>query len=248
MRYKYKAGPRAYDRGLPNMEKWNRIPKTTTRKKRARSAALTAAASSLNALTHTPLLPVSKWGKLPYYDAYFMNIPATTTATAYIIRANSLNDPDFTSSGHQPMGFDQMMLFYEHYCVTKAKITVNFFNASVTESAVVGILIAPDTTVESSVSKLNENGMLVKKWLGPNTGSGNKCTLTLEADIAKINGKKDVTLEDDFRGDAASDPQEMSYFHIFGYNKVTTTGFPLHFEFTIEYTSKFTEPKKMTQS
>jgi len=203
---------------------------------------------SLNTLTHTPLFPISKWGKLPYYDQNSFSTGALT-AGGYVFSANGMFDPNITGVGHQPMGFDQMMLFYEHYTVTQAKITVNFYNTDADDSVIVGILIAPDATINTNFSALNENGMLVKRWLNNATGnSGNKTTLTIQADIAKINGRKDLIDDDIFRGDVAANPTEQSYIHLFAYNHVSVNVVTVAFEVTIEYVAKFTEPRKMTQS
>lgn len=205
-------------------------------------------APSSNALFDTPLLPLKRFGKLPYYDQNNFNTGAVL-AGGYVFTANGLFDPNITGVGHQPMGFDQMMLFYEHYTVTKAKITANFYNADPDDSVIVGILIAPDSTIETNFSRLCENGMYQKRWLSPNNGGdGNKTSITIMADISKINGKKDVKSEDDFRGDATVNPAEQTYFHLFGYNQVTLAVVNVSFEVLIEYSAVFTEPRKMIQS
>lgn len=49
-----------------------------------------------------------------------VRIPAQTTAglnTVYVIRANSLYDPDYTGVGHQPMFHDEMAEHYQKYTV-----------------------------------------------------------------------------------------------------------------------------------
>lgn len=201
-----------------------------------------------NVLGHTPMLPLKKWGSMPYYDNNNFSTGAAGAAGGYVFTANGLYDPNITGVGHQPMGFDQMMLFYEHYTVTKAKITVNFYNNDVDDSVVVGILIAPDATIETNASKINENGLCVRKWLSYLANNdGNKCSLTMTANIAKINGKR-ILNEDDYRGDAAANPQEQSYFHLFAYNQVTTNAPNVFFEVLIEYIAEFSEPRKMIQS
>lgn len=146
------------------------------------------------------------------------------------------------------MGFDQMMLFYEHYTVTKVKVTINWFNTDVDDTAIVGILVAPDATVETVTSKLNENGMLVKKPVQPNGSGGNNCTMSVVIDLAKVNGKRDITSDDIFRGDSASNPSEQSYIHFFTYNPMSANSIALTFDVLLEYTAVFTEPRKMVQS
>lgn len=240
---------------------YTKMGKFTFRKKRAgglkayrsvrqrTGAGMKVIKSNLNEVTHTPLLPVSKLGKLPYSDWNLFSCPATNTAGGYVFTANGLFDPNITGVGHQPMGFDQMMLFYEHYTVTRSRITVNFWNTSTTESVVVGISIAPDATLSTVITTLNENGMLVKKALSPNNGGDSyKCTLSITADISKINGKRDVKSENDFRGDIASNPAEQTYFHIWAYDEIVSAAKNVNFEVLIEYDAIFTEPRKMIAS
>lgn len=205
-------------------------------------------APSQNVKLSTPLMPVSKWAKIPYYDQNNFSTGAVASG-GYVFTANGLWDPNITGTGHQPMGFDQIMVFYEHYTVTSSRITVNFFNNDADDSVVVGILLAPDANIETNFSKLNENGLLTKRWLNANSGNGNnKCTLTVRADIAKLNGKNTVIDDDIFRGDATSNPTEQSYFHLFAYNQVTVNPVTVYFEVLLEFTVKFTEPRKVIQS
>lgn len=222
-------------------------PKTYT-SSRARTGKGMKVLPSMNSLLHTPLLPLSKYARLPYYDSNSLTAPANGLSTAYVFTANGLYDPNISGVGHQPMGFDQLMLFYEHYCVLSAKITVNFYNVDIDDHCVVGILIAPDATIETSPSKLNENGMLVKKFAEPNTSGSSHTSATVSVNLGKVNGKKDVTAEDDMRGDIASNPTEQTYIHIFVYNITSANTVVIPFECTIEYTAKFTEPRKMIQS
>lgn len=46
------------------------------------------------------------------------------TGSEYAFRINSLFDPDFTGTGHQPVGFDQMSAIYRIYRVYKVDIQV----------------------------------------------------------------------------------------------------------------------------
>lgn len=244
---------------MPKNPTWLRIGKSKTYYKRSGKGARqytsvrshtgkgVRKAKSQNTLLTTPVLPLQKSSILPYYDQNTFSTGAVL-AGGYVFTANGLYDPNITGTGHQPMGFDQMMLFYEHYTVTNAKITVNFYNVDADDSVIVGVLIAPDATIETNFSKLNENGMLQKHWLTPSGGNNPKCSFTLNANISKLNGKKDVKSEDDFRGDAAANPAEQSYFHLFAYNQATVNVVAVIFEVLITYTATFTEPRKMVQS
>lgn len=205
--------------------------------------------SSMNFMPHTPLLPLKRFGKLPYNDAGLALAAGAGVSNSYVFTANGLFDPNITGAGHQPMGFDQLMLFYEHYTVTKCKLTVNFINTSAADVACVGILIAPDTTIVTDVAQLNENGLLAKKYLNFKGVDGSIGSVSVSADISKINGKKDVKSEDDFRGDVANNPVEQTYFHIFAYNPTVPGGTSaVSFDVVLEYEAIFTEPRKMIKS
>lgn len=241
--------PRVYRRRAPaRAPATKRVYKRTAYRAKPNPRSGISVAKTQNALLRTPLLPVAKYGILPYSDSGSLTAPALGLATAYVFSANGLYDPNITGTGHQPMGFDQMMLFYEHYCVTKVKVTVNWVNSDIDDTATVGILVAPDATIEPTPSRLNENGMLIKKYAQPNNSGQNHVTMTASIDIGKVNGKKDVTAEDDFRGDVSNNPAEQSYIHLFAYNNMSVNTIVLAFEVLLEYTVKFTEPRKMTQS
>lgn len=56
---------------------------------------------------------------------YFTSLQDSTTtglAKDYIFNLNSLFDPDYTSSGHQPQSFDQWATYFNRYRVTKAHV------------------------------------------------------------------------------------------------------------------------------
>jgi len=200
-----------------------------------------------NNLLHTPLLPLKRYGKLPYYESNTYS-SGIATAGGYVFSANGLYDPNITGLGHQPMGFDQMMLFYEHYTVTSCKITCNFIIPDPSfKHCVVGMLIAPDATLETNIGRLNENGMLVKKIMSPSTQSTH-CSLSMTLNLSKINGKKDVKSEDDFRGDVAANPVEQTYIHLYAYDPQLTNAVTVLFDCVLEYSGVFTEPRKLIQS
>jgi len=55
-------------------------------------------------------------------------VPAATIRTIEF-RANGMYDPDVRVGGHQPYGFDQIMLGYGKFTVVKASMTVENLNA-----------------------------------------------------------------------------------------------------------------------
>jgi len=59
-------------------------------------------------------------------------------AQIYRFRTNSLFDPDFTGTGHQPTAVDEMARFYQRYAVVSAKIVVTFFPSEEAGSNYIG--------------------------------------------------------------------------------------------------------------
>ena len=63
--------------------------------------------------------------KLKYSDEFTMALPATSVGLRHAFRGNSLFDPDYTATGHQPMYFDQLCSAtgpYYRYRVAASKI------------------------------------------------------------------------------------------------------------------------------
>lgn len=67
--------------------------------------------------------------KLKYSQSIRLN-NGTNATVPYSFRGNSLFDPDYTSTGHQPMYFDQYALIYERYRVMGAKISIRAINGN----------------------------------------------------------------------------------------------------------------------
>lgn len=61
------------------------------------------------------------------YADYFSLDPGIGAPTTYVFSCNGLYDPNITSTGHQPHGFDQMMVNYNNYIVTASAIEVVLF-------------------------------------------------------------------------------------------------------------------------
>lgn len=205
----------------------------------------------LNILPRPALLELSHRSKMLYYYNVDNASAGTMIAGAWVFSANGLFDPDITgTTGGQPMGFDQMQLLYEHYTCLGGKITVNFKNESKTEYAYCGIAIAPDATAGTDPYKLVENGMLVRSYVSEGFAGNMKehCELTLPFNVGRINSRKNIVGDDLYRGDAASNPTEQTYLHVFHYNPNTATTTTLNYDVLIEYDVVWTEPRKLAIS
>lgn len=87
--------------------------------------------------------------RLKYVALVELNVAANMLGT-YVFRLNSLYDPDLTSTGHQPMGFDQWSSMYYNYRVFKTFINVKLA-LNTQNPATVAFCITPFALTTSSV-------------------------------------------------------------------------------------------------
>lgn len=211
---------------------------------------LTSAGVSLSRVSEgfMPLFPARTHKVLRYHDS----VTLTSTAGAvnnYVFRANDLFDPNFTGTGHQPMGFDQMMVFYNHFAVDKCKIVVNFNNQAA-GSFHAGIRLDASSTVLTNPDQIIEFGFTTYDTLEAKGSYGSSKTLEMAVDIAKAQGipRKNITTDPNMRGDAATTPQELSYFHLYIWDPVNSASASVIADVVMELSAWFMEPRDATVS
>lgn len=89
--------------------------------------------------------PDSMVTTLSYADQ--VSFTVASPYSSYVFRGNSLYDPDYTSTGHQPRYFDTLMAVYTKYKVIGLTWKATFINASGASPSVVAV---PLTDVLSS--------------------------------------------------------------------------------------------------
>lgn len=200
----------------------------------------------------TAVVPASRVVSMRYVDTISID-PSTSVAGSHVYRANSVWDPDYTITGHQPYGFDEISPFYDHYTVLGSKITARFISLATTPSsgtAHVGILLKDNVTVVSNPTLVMEA-----------TGSRYRLMTNAGASQASPNvscyyspkrffGIKDINDNRGLLGSATTgNPTEDAYFHVWAtpidasYNVAA-----MNVLITIEYTVKFTERKVFASS
>lgn len=186
--------------------------------------------------------------KLNYYDQASITT-GIASAGSYVFAANGLFDPDITSTGHQPMGFDQLMLMYNHYTVLSSKITVWARNNSATEHVQFAVATYAEATTLTVPGRIVENGKLNYSILNPQPNNGSCKRYMRNVDIAKFMGQKEIMSEDDYRGDVAANPVELVYHDLIAWNlNPGAAAGTVTFDILIEYQAVFWEPRKLTQS
>lgn len=180
--------------------------------------------------------------------------PTGVAPVIYSFRANSLYDPNYSGVGHQPLGFDQIMPFYNHYTVIGAKIKVQFFNCdtSLLVPQIAGIYMnGEQTPTLANWQTLAEQGNLTYGSMAMNNANTTLTSLALTKTFSarKYFGRRGILTEDDFRGTSTTNPAEQAYFHIFvcPSDNATNTGV-VRALVEIEYISVYTELKQLSSS
>ena len=186
-----------------------------------------------------------------YYDyAQQVSAAAGFTASRFFI-ANGMFDPDISGSGHQPMGFDQMMALYTTYHVIRATITVTGLPEA--NGACLGIYLSPDTTSITDPIRLIENGLMKFIHLAPNTDGAQRIgSVTMSVDVPRYFGRSYDTRallnDDNLGGTAAANPFEGVYFGVCAFCFYSSATAIIDYDVMLSYDAIFSEPRKLTVS
>lgn len=204
------------------------------------------------------VFPLSIMKKLRYCDTISMN-PAAANRVYHAFRCNNIYDPDLTGTGHQPRGFDQMALFYNHYSVVGSKITVRYIPtvAKSTNSTPSWLWVTTSTSSDPLASEavdstLWEGGMWKNRTVV--RGGDDNNTIKIPTTSASFSAKKffkckSIVGNTPYRAAVTGAPTEEAYFTIYTQSCAPSTDAPSYdFEVTVDYIVVFTEPKQIGTS
>lgn len=238
----------------PKQRKQNKQRKNAPRQQRATGTRPPVTFSSRDTATSVVRMPAaplfgsrSKMVMLPYFDSAQVST-GTITAGSYLFSANGLYDPNITGTGAQPGGFDQMMLFFEHYTVFRTEVVCVYRNQSTTLPVTVVLALRASNSATSDIATVMESGNCIstKLQIAPNEGSIKE--LRMSVDIARHTGVPDLLEDPEVRGDLAANPIEQQYIHVQAFNTETAGSVNVWFEIRINYYAIFTETRIITPS
>lgn len=145
------------------------------------------------------------------------------------------------------MGFDQLMLSYNHFTVTQARLIVTFHNQITSSTPVVSVKVDGSATPITVVDTINEWGLNTHSVLEAKGSAGSVKVIEFKVNIARFEGVDDVMDVIDLRGSATSNPAEQTYFHIQSWDN-TASSTNILVEYVVEYTATFTEPRVLSPS
>lgn len=185
---------------------------------------------------------------------YVDNLTLTSTSNALaktVFRMNSLYDPDYTNTGHQPLYYDQLSALYGKYTVLGSKIKVYASYTAATAGSgsvgpvLVGIVGDDDASASSTLTTLQETSTSVYRQLIRQDGGG-KEYLTLTYSPMKNLG---LPADDDTVGASVStNPTSAYYAVVYVQDLGLSTASSVMLTCEIEYTVKFSRLKDVTQS
>lgn len=174
------------------------------------------------------------------------------TADSKRFSCNSLYDPDRTSIGHQPMGFDQFLgVLFDHYTVIGAKITINCMaqtNTRPDANQIISIKVVDTSSSQNDITASIEQGRVVYGMLGGSDGNASTLNLSHKCNPAKFLGRSRPLSDPDLKGNVSSSPNEECFFEINAASIEERDAPPVDCLVTIQYTAILTERIRLGQS
>lgn len=246
-----------YERSRSRRKKARRRPKRLPRRSRIRRP--------------IRMFPKTALVELSYCDK--VEVPTRTgSAHPYIFKLNSLFDPDHTSTGHQPRGFDQWKTMYNKYCVIGATVLIEPLKASAYESFTLFSYVDDDTTTElytvedlrelrmpSSKTKYvtvqNDADVPVTGWrrIKHNVGMkkffglAKKTQMFHPSGVGQGDDDDDTFYQENYAADTDRDPLRKCYLKLSA-EGVDGGAFNVKCRVTIKYMAVMYDPKEISSS
>lgn len=166
----------------------------------------------------------------------------------HVFSLNSLFDPDFTGAGHQPRGYDQLMLMYDHYTVINCKVRIDAHNNEANRGAYIIATVRDSGTTSNNFTDYTESLNSQWKILGVEASGSADKNIMLNINPNEFLGRSHSLADPDLKGGATSSPIEQAFLHVSGMGIDQFTACSINVMVTLEYTVILTEPKQPAQS
>lgn len=186
--------------------------------------------------------------KLNYCQTF--TIASTTTSNDQVFRS-SLYDPDYTGTGHQPLGRDQWATFYQKYRVYGMK-----YHLQVEHTSGDPIVICvhwdsnPNTTYTSMTEAIEKSYSKWKYLSSGNGGSKSGVSMGGYMSVSKIFGasRGKVKSEDDFQALIGGNPTKAMALHIIQQAADLVTSVTIRYYIRITFYCEMFDRISLTQS
>lgn len=174
--------------------------------------------------------------------------PTLGAQATYRYRANGLYDPDFTSTGHQPMFFDQMSALYDHFVVIASKIQVNYVLNECTSAVICTLTLDDDSSTYTS----NKPAAMVEggrtNWAIGTPNDKSQVVLTNQFSPKRFLGRSKPLSDPELKGSASGSPTEQAYYVVAVESTDGATPGNIRCWVEIDYVAVWIEPKEIGQS
>lgn len=158
--------------------------------------------------------PVSTHRSHTYCQLFTMTTGTGLLGTQQAIRLNSLYDPDYTGAGHQPGGFDQMIVLYDRYRVDRVKFQLLFTTPGAANDILCVACVNPNLSQGLTGANMQFPIETQSCLHGPLSSNGERrCVLQANLDMHKLLGvtRAAYVAEEDYSAPTSTNPvQEMS--------------------------------------
>ncbi len=134
----------------------------------------------------------------------------------YTFRGNSVFDPDYTSTGHQPRYFDQWSAFYQRYKVISSRIKVSVSNYSATSGVICVVVPHTDILTLTTYYGAAEQPLMKRTEQIPvSTRLGGRNTVLSKATTRQILGLSEAQLaSEDYSAGVGANPLQLWYWNL----------------------------------
>jgi len=193
--------------------------------------------------------------KLKYVDGFGLDPSAIGLASTFVFRANSIQDPSFSSAGHQPMNRDLWSQLYKRYTVIGARCNLRVFHGTTSNSygILAGVVLNEDSNLaDLNPSTLMEQGLVryVMANATNTAGSGRGMSVSKNFSAKKFFNVANVSDNKDLGANQSDNPVRTCKF-ICIVSPTPNSGIDLaqvHCVVTIEYLVLFSEPLEQPAS
>lgn len=151
--------------------------------------------------------------RMKYNDQVTIDPAIGGICGVHVFSANGMYDPDITSTGHQPRGWDQLMTMYDHAVVLGSSIT---FEVSPDDNypLIFGIAAVDRSSANASVNTYLESTKVVYKTIGAGS-SGQPKRVSMRLNPNKFLSRSKPLSDPDLKNSTGSNPTEQAYYHCF---------------------------------
>lgn len=184
--------------------------KRTYRKKRMRRGQKMDVASKLVLRSPGQICADRMFVKMIYTQN--LNFAAISQTQSYVFRGNSIFDPDYTGTGQQPTGYDQLATLYTRYRVHGSKMKAEFVTVSSTVPT--QYVIVPTSNPLVYATPVMSRLPYARRRIAATSAGQPLSTLKTYMSTKKIFGLKTLGAETDYSAATGSNPAFDWYWHV----------------------------------